>query len=110
MSRLPTLRSHLHRLTSCSYDVATTRFASTAAGEWNVENLWKETGAKAASAVENAFSGAGAWSVDRMPDQSGKTFLVTGANSGIGFQAAKGLAQNNASVIMAGRNETSGQK
>lgn len=35
---------------------------------------------------------------------------VTGANSGIGFQAAKKLAQNNASVVLASRNEDSGQR
>ena len=35
---------------------------------------------------------------------------VTGANSGIGFQAAKNLAQRNASVVMASRNEESGQR
>lgn len=108
MNRLPSFHSHLHRLTLASYGVAAARSASTAAGEWNAEQLWKQTGAKAASVLENAFSGA--WSVDEMADQSGRTYLVTGANSGIGFQAAKGLAQNNASVILAGRNETSGQR
>ena len=110
MHLVPRLRGQLHHLRDSASCVLATRSASTSASEWSVQNLWKETGAKAASVVENAFSGAGAWSVDSMPDQSGKTFLVTGANSGIGFQAAKGLAQNNASVILAGRNESSGQR
>lgn len=110
MHLVPRLRGYAHRLKDTAYCAVTTRFASTSTSEWSVQSLWKETGAKAASVVENAFSGAGAWSLDRMPDQSGKTFLVTGANSGIGFQAAKGLAQNNASVILAGRNESSGQR
>lgn len=38
-----------------------------------------------------------------VPDQSGKTFLITGANSGIGFQTAKAVAAANAKVIMACR-------
>ena len=35
----------------------------------------------------------------------GKTAIITGANSGIGFQAAKVLAQKNVKVIFACRNE-----
>jgi NAD(P)-dependent dehydrogenase (short-subunit alcohol dehydrogenase family) len=35
-----------------------------------------------------------------IPDQSGRTFVVTGANTGLGFEAAKALAANNARVVI----------
>lgn len=38
-----------------------------------------------------------------VPDQTGKVAIVTGGNSGIGFQAAKGLACAGAHVIIAAR-------
>lgn len=44
------------------------------------------------------------WTESNVPDQSGKTFLITGANSGIGFAAANALASKRAHVIMACRN------
>lgn len=39
-----------------------------------------------------------------MPDQSGRTALVTGANSGLGFQTSLELARKGARVLMACRN------
>ncbi|OUS29779.1 hypothetical protein A9Q99_08090 [Gammaproteobacteria bacterium 45_16_T64] len=44
------------------------------------------------------------WTDTNVADQTGKTFLITGANSGIGFAAANALASKNAHVIMACRN------
>lgn len=47
------------------------------------------------------------WDTKKMSDQSQKTAIVTGANSGTGFEAAKALALKDANVIMACRNEKS---
>lgn len=44
-----------------------------------------------------------AWSTSDIPDQSGKVFVVTGANSGIGLEAAEVLAGKGAQVVMACR-------
>ncbi|KAA9030004.1 oxidoreductase [Niallia endozanthoxylica] len=40
---------------------------------------------------------------------TGKTAIITGANSGIGFEAAKDFAQKGARVVMAVRNEDKGK-
>ncbi|MFN8150689.1 MAG: oxidoreductase [Solirubrobacterales bacterium] len=40
------------------------------------------------------------WSSDDIPDQSGRTALVTGANSGLGLRTAGALAGAGASVLM----------
>jgi NAD(P)-dependent dehydrogenase (short-subunit alcohol dehydrogenase family) len=40
-----------------------------------------------------------------VPDQSGRTFLVTGANTGIGFEAAKVLAERGGRVLLGCRSE-----
>lgn len=43
------------------------------------------------------------WTAEQLPDLEGKRALVTGANSGIGFEATKKLADKNAEVVMACR-------
>src|ERR1700728_4572122 len=49
------------------------------------------------------------WTVQQIPSQTGKTALVTGANSGIGYQAALELARHGAHVLLACRNAAKGQ-
>ncbi|MCF6303375.1 MAG: oxidoreductase [Devosiaceae bacterium] len=45
------------------------------------------------------------WTPEQIKDQSGKTFLITGANTGLGYETALELAKKSARVILAGRNE-----
>ena len=53
---------------------------------------------------------ASSWTVDRMPDCTDTTVLVTGANSGLGFEATNAFAANGATVIMACRSTDRGQQ
>ena len=48
------------------------------------------------------------WTLNNMPDQSGKIVIVTGANSGIGYEMALALAEKGAQVILACRNMDKG--
>ncbi|MEO1603921.1 MAG: SDR family oxidoreductase [Pseudomonadota bacterium] len=43
------------------------------------------------------------WTPERLGDQSGKTYIITGANAGAGFQAARILLNKNAKVVMLNR-------
>lgn len=45
------------------------------------------------------------WGVADIPDQSGRTAVVTGANGGLGLETARALAAAGADVVMAARNQ-----
>jgi NAD(P)-dependent dehydrogenase (short-subunit alcohol dehydrogenase family) len=44
------------------------------------------------------------WNADDVVDQTGRTFIVTGANSGLGAEVARSLGKAGANVILACRN------
>jgi len=44
------------------------------------------------------------WTAEQILDQTGRVAIVTGANTGIGFETAAALAAKNAAVVMACRN------
>jgi len=48
------------------------------------------------------------WTASNMPDLAGKTALVTGANSGLGYYTCLELARKGAHVILAARNKEKG--
>ncbi len=45
------------------------------------------------------------WTPDRLPDLNGKTFVITGGNSGLGLEAAKILAAKGGRVVITTRSE-----
>src|ERR1700722_16329449 len=50
------------------------------------------------------------WSSDDIPSQEGRVAIVTGANSGIGMEAARALAVHGALVVMASRDKKRGEE
>jgi len=49
------------------------------------------------------------WDVTDIPDLTGKTIIVTGGNSGLGFEAVKALSSKGAEVILACRSTKKGK-
>lgn len=47
----------------------------------------------------------GTWTTDDIPDQHGRTAVVTGANGGLGLETARALAGKGAHVVMAVRDQ-----
>jgi len=50
------------------------------------------------------------FSIDRIPSQKGRIAVVTGANTGLGYETALGLADKGCKVIMACRNKDKAEK
>jgi NAD(P)-dependent dehydrogenase (short-subunit alcohol dehydrogenase family) len=49
------------------------------------------------------------WTLDAMGDQTGRRYVITGANSGLGLEMTRQLATRGATVVMAVRNVESGR-
>jgi NAD(P)-dependent dehydrogenase (short-subunit alcohol dehydrogenase family) len=49
------------------------------------------------------------WNTTDIPDQTGRTAVITGSNTGLGFETAKALAAHGARVVLAVRNLDKGK-
>jgi len=58
---------------------------------------------------ENQFGKEG-WTPERLGNLNGKTYVITGANAGTGYQATKILLSKGAKVVMLNRNEKKSEK
>jgi NAD(P)-dependent dehydrogenase (short-subunit alcohol dehydrogenase family) len=54
--------------------------------------------------IENIFGKPG-WTPERLENLKGKTYIITGANVGIGYEASKTFLKKGAKVVMLNRNE-----
>ncbi len=50
------------------------------------------------------------WTVENIPDLAGKVILVTGGNSGLGYESVKAFAAKGAEVILASRSTEKGEE
>lgn len=54
-------------------------------------------------------SNNGNWTAADIPDQQGRVFIITGGNSGIGYEAARALAPKGATIVLAVRSNEKGE-
>ncbi|MGP3977703.1 oxidoreductase [Streptomyces sp. 8N114] len=50
------------------------------------------------------------WTIEQIPDQTGRIFVVTGANSGLGLATTRALARRGGHVVLAVRDEEKGRQ
>ena len=50
------------------------------------------------------------WTTTDIPDQTGRTAVITGANTGLGYETAAALAAKGAHVVLAVRNVAKGNE
>ena len=50
------------------------------------------------------------WTIQNIPEQAQRVFVITGANSGIGFEAARALAQRGATLLLACRDRSKAEE
>jgi protochlorophyllide reductase len=60
--------------------------------------------------VAAPFQAPGRWTAAAIPDQSGRLALITGANSGLGLEAARVLAARGAAVVLACRSASKAER
>ena len=61
-------------------------------------------------AVGRAYAARMGWDPRQLGEQTGRTFAVTGANSGIGLEAARGLVGRGADVVLLVRGTADGER
>ena len=49
------------------------------------------------------------WTINDIPDLTGKVIIVTGGNSGLGYESVKALSGKGAQVVLASRNLEKGE-
>ncbi|RPD56672.1 NAD(P)-binding protein [Lentinus tigrinus ALCF2SS1-7] len=68
----------------------------------NLWNLWQ--------ALSQFYPPKSTFTVEQIPDLSGRVVIVTGGYSGLGYETVKALLQHNAKVYVAGRSKEKAEK